>query len=62
MSKRWKIRKRNAAKRERSREIIAQFHDNVKEAFLREVRRRLDVDSGRIDPTRTEDEIAAEHR
>jgi len=29
MSKRWKFRKRNAEKRERSREIMNQFYGNV---------------------------------
>ncbi len=29
MSKRWKTRQRNAAKRERSREVIDQFYGNV---------------------------------
>ncbi len=29
MSKRWKIRKQNAAKREKSREVIDQFYGNV---------------------------------
>lgn len=29
MSKRWKVRKQNAAKREKSREIIDQFYGNV---------------------------------
>lgn len=29
MSKRWKVRKRNAAKLEKSREVIAAFYDNV---------------------------------
>lgn len=29
MSKRWKFRKRNAEKRERSREVIDQFYGSV---------------------------------
>jgi hypothetical protein len=29
MSKRWKVRQRNAAKREKSREVIVQFYSNV---------------------------------
>lgn len=29
MSKRWKVRKRNAAKLERSREVMARFHESV---------------------------------
>jgi hypothetical protein len=29
MSKRWKTRKQNAAKRERSREVIEQFYGSV---------------------------------
>lgn len=29
MSKRWKMRQRNAAKQERSREVTAQFYGNV---------------------------------
>jgi hypothetical protein len=29
MSKRWKTRQRNAAKLERSREVISQFYGNV---------------------------------
>lgn len=29
MSKRWKVRKRNAAKLQRSREVLEQFYDNV---------------------------------
>lgn len=29
MSKRWKTRKRNAAKLQKSREVLEQFYDNV---------------------------------
>ncbi len=33
MSKRWKVRKQNAAKREKSREVLEQFYDNVLSGF-----------------------------
>ncbi len=33
MSKRWKIRQRNAAKRKRSREVMAQFTANVEKCI-----------------------------
>lgn len=33
MSKRWKVRVRNAAKLERSREVMAQFAENVEKCF-----------------------------
>lgn len=29
MSKRWKVRQKNAAKLEKSREVMGQFYDNV---------------------------------
>lgn len=45
MSKRWKVRKQNAAKREKSREVIGQFYDNVISELLKamppEERQRL---------------------
>lgn len=48
MSKRWKVRKKNAEKLARSREITEQFYDNVLTALEKELK-KLDNLRIRID-------------